>query len=504
MKKMKLLALMLMATSLLAFSACSEDDSTSTGGGNTSVAVTEVTANPAIINVVAGNESEAITVTVKPDDASDKTYTMVSDNESIATIDQATRKVTGVASGSTTITITSNADDTKKATVTVNVSDTEIAITGLTLSYPFDTLTVGGKLSPSIEYTPDTTTQQGVTYAVDNATATIDATSGEVTAVSAGIVKVTATSTANNAITSEFSIMITEATSCANPPSAGFEEVAGVWEIYNATGLGAFRDEVNNGDFDLGAKLVCDITLSGDWTPIATGQYNAYIGMFDGNNKTISELTINSAGSFGLFATVGSQGIIKNVVIDGANITSGGSIGGIAVNNGGTIQSSVVKNSTFINPATSNDRAGGIVATNYNTGTIIASYVDNLTITCDNFTGGIVGDNEGLVASTYAHDVTINSTGTRIGGIVGNQYSNGSDAEYTSNYYVDVTGVTHGNGYTSSNDGATPVASIALLNAEVNDMNTAIQTWVDANEEIGYRWQPGSSDTELPTLQAQP
>ncbi len=494
---------MLMATSLLAFSACSEDDSTSTGGGNTSVAVTEVTANPAIINVVASDESEAITVTVKPDDASDKSYTMVSDNESIATIDPATRKVTGVASGSTTITITSNADDTKKTTVTVNVSDMEIAITGLTLSYPFDRLTVGGKLSPSIEYTPDTTTQQGVTYAVDNATATIDA-DGVVTAVSAGIVKVTATSTVNNAITSEFSITITDPNiadpRCATPPSAGFEEVAGVWEIYNATGLSAFSTEVESGNLNVDAKLICDITLSGNWTPI--GAYrNAYSGSFDGNNKTISGLTTNdnTIHSQGLFGQIDDTGIVKNLVIHEPSIVGSNFVGALAGLNRGAIENISVIGGTVTGTG---DSVGGIAGSN--SGTIIASY-NTSTVSGANNVGGIAGLNTGTIIASY-NTGDVSGTGANVGGIYGT--SSGTNAKAT--YYLKTASINDGifgiGGTASDTAGvAEAVDSIATLNTKVDAMNTAIGQYErDNSVTVGVRFVAGSLSTELPTLQAQP
>ncbi len=394
------------------------------------VPVGSITANPSVISLVSGGESEAITVTVNPDNATDKTYTMASDDINIATIDESTRKVTGVASGSTTITITSNADDTKTATVTVNVSDTEIVITDLTLSYPATTLDVGATLSPTIEYTPDTTTQRSVTYMIDNATASIDA-DGVVTGVSAGIVKVTATSTASSSISDNFSITILSTATCDEPPTLGYDNVSGTWEIYNATGLVAFGSAVNNGDTDLNAKLVCNIVLAGNdsnqWEAIA--KVDAYSGIFDGDNHTISGLYINNTidALAGMFNYV-SGGTIKNLGIINADITVDGSIGGIVFEaSANTLISNVyVKDSTFESTTEFDGFITSSIAAIFNNSTLTGSYVDNVSIvTNDNSAevGGLVARMIGAssIYASYANDVSVIDRGftNSIGGIAG-------------------------------------------------------------------------------------
>lgn len=105
------------------------------------------------------------------------------------------------------------------------------------------------------------------------------------------------------------------------------------YDIGTAEELGDFRDLVNEGtteDFDGKiVRLTADITLTGEWIPIGNGtreageiKGNAFEGVFDGNNKTISGLTITSATtaeSVGLFGAItGKDTIIKDLTVSGS------------------------------------------------------------------------------------------------------------------------------------------------------------------------------------------
>lgn len=109
--------------------------------------------------------------------------------------------------------------------------------------------------------------------------------------------------------------------------------------------LKAFRDAVNGGNDYTGkyVKLAADITLSGEWTPIGTGQRSGsgysghpFKGTFDGGDKTISGLTITTTGgadyALGLFGIV-DDGTVKNIKLTNVNINvpsselAGGAIG---------------------------------------------------------------------------------------------------------------------------------------------------------------------------------
>jgi gliding motility-associated-like protein len=79
-------------------------------------------------------------------------------------------------------------------------------------------------------------------------------------------------------------------------------------------------------------KMMNDISLSGyaNWDPIGNGS-KYFKGIFDGDNKKITGLTISSGLGFrGLFGAIVDGCIIKNVSIDNCTITGGSNTGGLA------------------------------------------------------------------------------------------------------------------------------------------------------------------------------
>ena len=92
------------------------------GGGNTTVAVTEVTVSPATLTLEVGTTG-SLTATVTPSNATNKTVTWSSSDQKVATVKNGT--VTAVAEGTATITATA---DGKSATCSVTVKpDAETA-----------------------------------------------------------------------------------------------------------------------------------------------------------------------------------------------------------------------------------------------------------------------------------------------------------------------------------------------------------------------------------------
>lgn len=99
------------------------------------VPVTGVTLNKTSVTLYVG-DTETLTATVKPDDATDDSVTWTTSKEGVATVDN-TGKVTAVAKGTATITVTTT-DGEKKATCSVTVKDKyEITLdkTSVTLYY---------------------------------------------------------------------------------------------------------------------------------------------------------------------------------------------------------------------------------------------------------------------------------------------------------------------------------------------------------------------------------
>jgi filamentous hemagglutinin family protein len=173
-----------------------------------------------------------------------------------------------------------------------------------------------------------------------------------------------------------------------------------------------------------------DISANTNWTPIGlspgNGDFN-FTGQFDGQNHTISGLTISLGGSndgIGLFRA--NAGLIENLIVSNASVSVGccftGSTGVLAGINFGTIRNvhtDGVDAGSFI--------LGGLVGIQYNGGTISDSS-SSVTVNAPQFTraGGLVGSNAGLIQRSYATGaVSANNYGGETGGLVGENVASG-------------------------------------------------------------------------------
>ena len=160
-------------------------------GGSVTIDVTKVdhvTLNQTTLTLEKG-ETETLTATVTPQNASNKNVTWSSSNNEVATVADGT--VTAVGAGEATITVTTE-DGGKTATckVTVNAPQT-VPVTGVTLDETKLALEVGGSKTLTKTVTPTNATNQNVTWESDNTqVATVDE-HGQVTAVSAGTATIT-------------------------------------------------------------------------------------------------------------------------------------------------------------------------------------------------------------------------------------------------------------------------------------------------------------------------
>ena len=127
-------------------------------------------------------------------------------------------------------------------------------------------------------------------------------------------------------------------------------ESNGSYMVYNADGLLNVAELVNGGKTDINITLDKNIDLTGkDWTPIGTSFRKSYTGTFDGGGHTITGLTVTTNDEFaGLFGSLGYAGTVKNVVMEGIQITnnrSSGFAGGVAGHSDGTIENCSVSGS---------------------------------------------------------------------------------------------------------------------------------------------------------------
>ncbi len=196
------------------------------------------------------------------------------------------------------------------------------------------------------------------------------------------------------------------------------------YEVYNADGLLAWNKAVQ-GNLSLNCTLTDDINLTGkEWTPI--GDYdNRYTGTFDGGDHTITGLTVTTSDQYaGLFGCIGSGGTVKDVTLEGVQITTTRNVGdggGVAGWSYGNIENCSVSGSVSVSGM--NGFAGGVVG--YQSGGFLTGCSSSATVNAGNIAGGVAGstDRGATLTACYATgDVTlesINSGSSFAGGVVG-------------------------------------------------------------------------------------
>ena len=179
-------------------------------------------------------------------------------------------------------------------------------------------------------------------------------------------------------------------------------ESNGSYTVTSADGLMNVAKLVNGGKTDINITLDKNIDLTGkDWTPIGTDYDNSYKGTFDGGGHTITGLTFTTNDEYaGLFGWLNRAGTVKNVVMEGVQITSnqiyGGSIGGVVGYSWGTIENCSVSGSV-----SGTNCVGGVVGGQQSSGSIIGCS-SSATVKGTRHVGGVVGEKWGTMTACYA------------------------------------------------------------------------------------------------------
>ena len=304
-------------------------------------------------------------------------------------------------------------------------------------------------------------------------------------------------------------------------------ESDGSYTVTSADGLINVAELVNGGKTDINITLDKNIDLTGkDWTPIGTDYDNSYKGTFDGGGHTITGLTFTRNDKYaGLFGWLNRAGTVKNVVMEGVQITSnqiyGGSIGGVVGYSWGTIENCSVSGSVSgtvyvggvvgaqidgsITGCSSSATVkgtvdvGGVAGQTNSSATLTACYATgNVIIEMDpkkNIAGGsLVGMNAGssLLACYATGNVTSTGSSTgymHIGGFLGNNYTTVTACYWKNNHE-------QGIGYNRESTKATKVdGSVVTWQKAVDAMNTALQN-------AGSKWRYELNGA-LPTLRKQ-
>ena len=177
-------------------------------------------------------------------------------------------------------------------------------------------------------------------------------------------------------------------------------ESNGSYTVTSADGLMNIAELVNGGKTDINITLDKNIDLTGKgWTPIGTSFDNSYKGTFDGGGHTITGLAVTTNDQFvGLFGYLNRAGTVKNVVMEGIQITSNhmfGCTGGVVGYSWGTIENCSVSGSV-----SGTDCVGGVVGSQ-KAGSIIGCS-SSATVKGTHYVGGVAGEKWGTMIACYA------------------------------------------------------------------------------------------------------
>ena len=218
-------------------------------------------------------------------------------------------------------------------------------------------------------------------------------------------------------------------------PSKGDGEVDNPYIITKAEELAWFRNQVNSGNNYICAKISDDVEVidmstvchaadksqnleEQSWEPIGKYDYGyQYGGTFDGNGKTITNLYINaSQNNVGLFGCT-SEGTIKNLTFEYANVTNTGVFTGILV---GYPDASNLRNIKISNTCQikGGKETGGIAGDFWGNAYNCVNYA---TVQGKERVGGLLGYCTAKYSSitTCANYGNVTATGTDAGGLVG-------------------------------------------------------------------------------------
>ena len=305
-------------------------------------------------------------------------------------------------------------------------------------------------------------------------------------------------------------------------------ESNGSYTVTSADGLMNVAELVNGGKTDINITLDKNIDLTGkEWTPIGTSFSNSYTGTFDGGGHTITGLTVTTNDEYaGLFGCLGEAGTVKNVVMEGVQITNNHSssfAGGVAGFSWGTIEncsvSGSVSGTVYVggvvgaqwggtttgcsSSATVKGMVdvGGVAGQTNGSATLTACYATgNVTLEIDPIKnisgGGLVGFNGGSsVLACYATG-NVTSTGSstgkvHIGGFLGDNYTTVTACYWKNNHE-------QGFGYKKAGTGT----EVTKVDGSVVTWQKAVDAMNNALQNAGSKWRYELNGT-LPTLRKQ-
>ena len=210
-------------------------------------------------------------------------------------------------------------------------------------------------------------------------------------------------------------------------------------------------------------KLANGLDLTGvDFPGIGTAEH-PFTGRFDGQNNTISNVTVTGENNVGFFGVI-KGATIQNLKLENVNISGKEKVGGlvgyaqVTLNPNDLSQNTanLIGSCTVSGTVSGEKQTGGLVGlnegkTDQDTLFSIASSIDkcsaDVTVTGKDMTGGLVGENSGTVTKSTAKGAVsgTNSTGGFVGDNTGDIYDSHAEGA--------VTGSNHTGGFAGSSTG---------------------------------------------------
>lgn len=236
-------------------------------------------------------------------------------------------------------------------------------------------------------------------------------------------------------------------TICASAAIAGNGTQASPYKITSEADLAQLATNVNAGESYSGKyfTVTANITLNDDHTPIGTKDH-PFSGIFNGNNKTITSLTVWVDDYAALFGYV-KNATISNVKIKKGDIYASSYVGGIAA----YAENSKIENCQFAGDVYGDNYVGGIVGLiasgsikncstdsssfvvgyTKSTGGIagssaatVSDCINNASVEGRAVVGGIIGEAKASTISSCINNGSVTATSTNCGGIAGTTKAN--------------------------------------------------------------------------------
>ena len=225
--------------------------------------------------------------------------------------------------------------------------------------------------------------------------------------------------------------------------AAGVTLAEGVYYINSVAGMYWVANQVNvakNAFNGVTVKLAANIDLNNSvWEPIGQTGATTFLGVFDGQNYTISNLNINSDAQTGAYYSSGlfgwvethaeGKGLLKNVKINGANVVGHhncGALVGYITEKYAVVENCHVANATisctYANGDADGDKAGALIGNATNATKVNGCTATDSTISAGRDSGQLIGAaSEANVTNCSATNVTVTANGTGTGKNIRNE-----------------------------------------------------------------------------------